>query len=114
MSSKRRTIGLCCLLLGLCAAFSAHAQSADASVGEGMPSTVVAKQGNAIVTLADIDAFAARTGVGVLCNTSLNCAGRGFINRTSDLVEFVRARGIDGFVLDGTVYWSRTRQEQTL
>ena len=60
MSSKRRTIGLCCLLLGLCAAFSAHAQSADASVGEGMPSTVVAKQGNAIVTLADIDAFAAR------------------------------------------------------
>jgi hydroxymethyl cephem carbamoyltransferase len=61
-----------------------------------------------------LDAFAERTGVGVLCNTSLNFAGRGFINRTSDLVEYVRARGIDGFVLDGTVYWSRTRQEQTL
>lgn len=57
-----------------------------------------------------LDASAQRTGVGVLCNTSLNFAGRGFINRTSDLVEYVRARGIDGFVLDGTVYWSRLHQ----
>lgn len=55
-----------------------------------------------------LDAFEWRTGVGVLCNTSLNFAGRGFINRTSDLVEYVRARGIDGFVVEGTVYWSRT------
>lgn len=59
-----------------------------------------------------LDAFARRTGVGVLCNTSLNFAGRGFINRTSDLVEYVRARGIDGFVLDGTAYWSRTPRKQ--
>lgn len=58
MSSKRRIIGLC-LLLGVCAATSSHAQTSAAS-DAGMPSTVVARQGNAIVTLADIDAFAAR------------------------------------------------------
>jgi hydroxymethyl cephem carbamoyltransferase len=58
-----------------------------------------------------LDAFAQRTGAGVLCNTSLNFPGRGFINRTSDLVEYVRARGIDGFVLDGTVYWNRALRE---
>jgi len=59
MSSTRRTLFLC-LLLGIFAAPASHAQSNDASVGTGMPSTVVAKQGTAIVTLADIDAFAVR------------------------------------------------------
>jgi hydroxymethyl cephem carbamoyltransferase len=59
-----------------------------------------------------LDAFAERTGIGVLCNTSLNFPGRGFINRTSDLVEYVRAHGIDGFVLDGTVYWNGARRER--
>jgi peptidyl-prolyl cis-trans isomerase C len=58
MSSTRRTFVLC-LLLGACAATASHAQSSDA-VGAGAPSTVVATQGGAIVTLADIDAFAAR------------------------------------------------------
>jgi peptidyl-prolyl cis-trans isomerase C len=59
MSSKRRILVLC-LLLGVCAATLSHAQSTDAPSSAGMPSTVVAKQGTAIVTLADIDAFAAR------------------------------------------------------
>jgi len=59
MSSTRRTLGLC-LLLGISAATAGHAQSTDAPTGAGMPSTVVAKQGTAIVTLADVDAFAAR------------------------------------------------------
>jgi peptidyl-prolyl cis-trans isomerase C len=58
MASTRRILGLC-LLLGIFAATASHAQSTDAS-SAGMPSTVVAKQGNAIVTLADIDAFAQR------------------------------------------------------
>lgn len=44
------------------------------------------------------------TGVGVLCNTSLNFPGRGFINRTSDLVEYVSDRKLDGFVLDDRLY----------
>ena len=59
MSSTRRTLGLC-LLLGISAATLSHAQSKDASTSTGAPSTVVAKQGDAIVTLADIDAFAVR------------------------------------------------------
>jgi peptidyl-prolyl cis-trans isomerase C len=59
MSSKRRTLGLC-LLLGISAATLGHAQSKEPSIGAGAPSTVVAKQGDAIVTLADIDAFAVR------------------------------------------------------
>ena len=59
MSSTRRILGFC-LLLGISAAATTHAQSTDASASPGMPSTVVARQGTAIVTLADIDAFAAR------------------------------------------------------
>lgn len=59
MSSTRRILGLC-LLLGLSAAATSHAQSTDASTAAGMPSTVVARQGDAIVTLADVDAFAQR------------------------------------------------------
>ncbi|WP_051450422.1 carbamoyltransferase C-terminal domain-containing protein [Actinospica robiniae] len=61
-----------------------------------------------------LDEFERLTGVGVLCNTSLNFDGRGFINRTSDLVEYVRTRGIDGFVLDGIVYWSPTSRGQAI
>lgn len=50
-----------------------------------------------------------RTGIGVLCNTSLNFPGRGFINRTSDLIEYVLDRQLGGFVLEGTYY--RVRAE---
>lgn len=38
------------------------------------------------------------SGVGVLCNTSLNFKGAGFINRTSDLYHFAREFGLDGFL----------------
>lgn len=38
------------------------------------------------------------TGVGVLCNTSLNFKEAGFINRTSDLYHFAREFGLDGFL----------------
>ncbi len=51
-----------------------------------------------------LGAFAAQTGVGVLCNTSLNLAGRGFINRTSDLVEYVCDRGIGAFVVGSDLH----------
>jgi predicted NodU family carbamoyl transferase len=50
-------------------------------------------------------AFGAISGDEVLCNTSLNFKGKGFINRTSDLLEYSRTRGLDGFVIDGAVYW---------
>jgi hydroxymethyl cephem carbamoyltransferase len=40
-----------------------------------------------------LSAFAARTGAGVLCNTSLNFKGFGFINRMSNLVQYCEVYG---------------------
>lgn len=51
-----------------------------------------------------LTAFRAITGAGVLCNTSLNFNGTGFINRTSDLVRYCRENGLDGFCANGRVY----------
>nr|WP_218008132.1 carbamoyltransferase C-terminal domain-containing protein [Herbidospora sakaeratensis] len=45
--------------------------------------------------------FRDRTGTGVLCNTSLNYHGSGFINRTSDLYEYCKRYGVDAFVYQG-------------
>jgi predicted NodU family carbamoyl transferase len=53
--------------------------------------------------------FKQRTNFGVLCNTSLNFNGRGFINRTSDLAEYCRDRGLDGFVVQDKFYLPRGR-----
>jgi hydroxymethyl cephem carbamoyltransferase len=50
--------------------------------------------------------FRSCSGVGVLCNTSLNFKGRGFINRQSQLLSLARSRGIDGLVV-GERYWKR-------
>lgn len=47
------------------------------------------------------------SGVGVLCNTSLNFRGAGFINRTSDLYHFAREFELDGF-LAGIRYYDLT------
>jgi predicted NodU family carbamoyl transferase len=49
-------------------------------------------------------AFKARTGYGVLCNTSLNFNGRGFINKISDLSAYAVKHDLDGFVVDGRAY----------
>ncbi len=46
--------------------------------------------------------FRDKTGTGVLCNTSLNYHGSGFINRTSDLYSYCRTYGVDAFVYNGT------------
>jgi hydroxymethyl cephem carbamoyltransferase len=51
-----------------------------------------------------LSAFAERRGVGVLCNTSLNFKGLGFINRSSDLAQYCEARGIDDFVVGDSWY----------
>ncbi len=51
-----------------------------------------------------LEAFRQRTGFGVLCNTSLNFSGKGFINRMSDLVRYARDSGLDGFVVGDTIY----------
>ena len=51
-----------------------------------------------------LTAFKAATGYGVLCNTSLNFSGKGFINRMSDLVRYARDTGLDGFVVGEVFY----------
>jgi hydroxymethyl cephem carbamoyltransferase len=51
-----------------------------------------------------LSAFRDRTGYGVLCNTSLNFNGKGFINRLSDLARYARDAGLDGFVVGETFY----------
>ncbi|MEM9422429.1 MAG: carbamoyltransferase C-terminal domain-containing protein [Pseudomonadota bacterium] len=53
-----------------------------------------------------LTAFKERTGVGVLCNTSLNFKGAGFINKTSDLHHFAKKNGLDGFVAGIRLYWN--------
>lgn len=44
------------------------------------------------------------TGFGVLCNTSLNFSGMGFINKRSDLLEYSRNHKLDGFVIYDKFY----------
>lgn len=56
-------------------------------------------------TLCDLlVAFKARTGYGVLCNTSLNFNGKGFINNMIDLDAYSIQHGLDGFVVEGRAY----------
>lgn len=54
-----------------------------------------------------LEAFRRSTGYGVLCNTSLNFRGRGFINRMSDLVEYALDRELDGFVVGDRLFRRR-------
>jgi len=49
-------------------------------------------------------AFKARTGYGVLCNTSLNFKQRGFINQIADLSAYAVKHNLDGFVVDRRSY----------
>jgi hydroxymethyl cephem carbamoyltransferase len=52
-------------------------------------------------------AFRAQTGHGVLCNTSLNFQGAGFINRASDLFAYCEAQGVDEVVVEDRWYTRR-------
>lgn len=51
-----------------------------------------------------LKSFKARTGYGVLCNTSLNFHGRGFINKLNDLSAYTIKHNLDGFVVEGQSY----------
>jgi predicted NodU family carbamoyl transferase len=53
-------------------------------------------------------AFRDRTGYGVLCNTSLNFKGKGFINDIADLDVYARKHGLDGFVVEGRIHVLRS------
>lgn len=52
-------------------------------------------------------AFKARTGYGVLCNTSLNFSGKGFINNLTDLDAYAFEHNLDGFIVEGRGYFAR-------
>jgi len=51
-----------------------------------------------------LTSFKKLTEFGVLCNTSLNFNGRGFINNMSDLIHFVEVTELDGFILENKLY----------
>ena len=51
-----------------------------------------------------LSAFKMRTGYGVLCNTSLNFNGKGFINNIRDLDTYTLQHGLDGFVVNGMAH----------
>jgi hydroxymethyl cephem carbamoyltransferase len=53
-----------------------------------------------------LTSFAKLTGIGVMCNTSLNFNGFGFINTMSDLTRYCEERGVDAMVV-GTDWFVR-------
>lgn len=55
-----------------------------------------------------LTAFKRRTGYGILCNTSLNFKGKGFINNMTDLCAYAEQDGLDGFVAEGRAYLLRS------
>ncbi len=55
-------------------------------------------------------AFKERTGYGVLCNTSLNFNGKGFINNLADLDAYTVDHQLDGFVVEGRAHLLRTSE----
>jgi predicted NodU family carbamoyl transferase len=68
--------------------------------GSARTQTVNREQNAGIADL--LVAFREITGFSVLCNTSLNFNGRGFINTTSDLLEYGEKHGLDGYVINDT------------
>ncbi|UOX90001.1 proline dehydrogenase [Amycolatopsis sp. FBCC-B4732] len=74
--------------------------------GTARTQTVTREQNPGIADL--LEAFRDRTGFSVLCNTSLNNNGRGFINRTSDLIAYGEKHGLDGYVINGSFVTPRT------
>jgi hydroxymethyl cephem carbamoyltransferase len=73
--------------------------------GSARAQTVTKKTNGPLYDL--LSAFAEIHGVGVLCNTSLNFKGRGFINRMSDLVRYCELRGIIHLVV-GDAWFTRS------
>lgn len=70
--------------------------------GSSRPQTVNKKQNSVIYQL--LKKFKIVSGYGVLCNTSLNFNGCGFINRTSDLARYSIENNLDGFVVNDKFY----------
>jgi predicted NodU family carbamoyl transferase len=74
--------------------------------GTARTQTVTHERNERIAQL--LEAFRDITGFSVLCNTSLNNNGRGFINRTSDLLAYGEKHGLDGYVINDTFVTPRS------
>lgn len=61
-----------------------------------------------------LSAYRAVSGVGVLCNTSLNFNGRGFINRLSDLYRFASKHELDSYVFENTLFLHSDRPDENV
>ena len=61
-----------------------------------------------------LSAYRDISGVGVLCNTSLNFNGRGFINRLSDLYRFASEHKLDGFVFEDNLFLNSDRHDENV
>ncbi len=72
------------------------------SDGTARLQTVAASQNP--ITHELLSRFKRKSGVGVLCNTSLNFPGCGFINRASHLIRFVNQTGIPAMVIGANMY----------
>lgn len=70
--------------------------------GSARVQTLSAEQNPALHEV--LSEFHKLSGIGVLCNTSLNFNGTGFINRASDLARFALDVGLDGFVIGERLY----------
>jgi hydroxymethyl cephem carbamoyltransferase len=79
--------------------------------GSARAQTVTKESNKALHDL--LSAFAERHGVGVLCNTSLNYKGLGFINRMSDLALYCEEQGVSDMVV-GETWFQRVEERVTL
>ncbi len=66
--------------------------------GSARPQTVSSEQNPFLFEV--LEAFGRISGVPVLCNTSLNYPGRGFINTERDLVNYCLSEGVDCIVCE--------------
>lgn len=71
----------------------------------------ITRQQNAPMA-ALLEAFRKETGCGVLCNTSLNFPGRGFINSMHDLIRYSDEHELDGFVVGQQLYLRNNNPRQ--
>jgi len=70
--------------------------------GSARPQSISREQNPVLYAL--IKKFKEISGISVLCNTSLNFNGRGFLNRLSDLLEFSLKHKLDGFVFQNKLF----------
>ena len=72
---------------------------------DGTARVQVVSETDAPFLAALLKAFKARTGVGVLINTSFNRRGEPIVETPTDAIDAFLGLGLDGLYLDGDFYW---------